>query len=268
MNKNKGGISRKSTGFRVFAHSRPKLKFLILGFLSLFLCAAFLSAQGLVELAKKEKERRDGIKGKSGKVVTYDDLKRAKGKWSFSVGPAEPGAGAEPEQSVYRPSVSREPAPAPSRFAQEPNDAGLPNPKYATEILEETLRVENARNAIDRPDGKFAAVAHFGMLDLELNAKNGPGDDIAIYADRTAEGILPEFMVYGVLAMGDDGEWTEIGQGTGITRPEKFDLGGLSSIKKLRIVFKLPSEGDILTKNLKLYSEEYTIGIDAVEALH
>jgi len=245
---------------------KPRL--FILRLLILLVCTAFLSAQSLVELAKKEKERREELKGKSGKVVTLDDLKRAKGSWSLAIGPAESGAGVEPEQTLYRPRVPQEPTPAMPRFAQEPNTPEPPNAKYATDVLEDTMRVEEARNALDRPDGKYAAVAHFGMLDLELNARNGPGDDIAIYANRTSEGILPEFMVYGVLAMAEDGEWTDIGQGTGISSPERFDLGRLSSTKKLRIVFKLPSEGDILTKNLKLHTEEYTIGIDAVEALH
>ncbi|MFC2164240.1 hypothetical protein ACFLT2_04485 [Acidobacteriota bacterium] len=41
-----------------------------------FICVAFLSSQSLVELAKKEKERRAKIKKKSTKVVTNADLKK------------------------------------------------------------------------------------------------------------------------------------------------------------------------------------------------
>ena len=49
-----------------------------------FICVAFLSSQSLVEVAKKEKERRAKIKKKSTKVVTIADLK--KGNNSSSVG--------------------------------------------------------------------------------------------------------------------------------------------------------------------------------------
>jgi hypothetical protein len=231
------------------------------------LCVAFLSAQSLVELAKKEKERREQLKGKSAKVITNDDLKRIKRTPGISV--SLPAAGEEAAAMSRRFSISQEPPPAlQNRYAQEPNDAGTPNPRYATEVLGETIRVENAQNAIDRPDGQYADVAHFGMLDLALNAKNGPGEDIAIYARRTSEGILPDFMVYGVLVMGDDGEWISIGQGTGVARPEKFELGNIPSIKQIRIIFKLPAEGDITMKPNKLYPGEYTIGVDAVEVLH
>jgi len=41
-------------------------------------CSSLLLSQSLVEVAKKEKERRAQIKGKSGKVVTNDDLKKVK----------------------------------------------------------------------------------------------------------------------------------------------------------------------------------------------
>lgn len=248
-------------------HDKRRLGLVFLQVFILMLCVAFLSAQSLVELAKKEKERREQLKGKSAKVITNDDLKNIKKTPGISV--SLPPTGEEAASMSRRFSVTQEPPPAlQNRYAQEPNDAGTPNPRYATEVLGETLRVENAQYAVDRPDGQYAEVAHFGMLDLALNAKNGPGEDIAVYARRASEGILPDFMVYGVLVMGDDGEWTGIGQGTGIARPEKFDLGNIPSIKKIRIIFKLPAEGDILLKNFKLYPGEYSIGIDAVEVLH
>ncbi len=41
-----------------------------------FICVAFLSSQSLVEVAKKEKERRARIKKKSTKVVTNTDLRK------------------------------------------------------------------------------------------------------------------------------------------------------------------------------------------------
>jgi hypothetical protein len=45
---------------------------------TLLLCSSLLLSQSLVEVAKKEKERRAKLKGKSGKVVTNDDLKKVK----------------------------------------------------------------------------------------------------------------------------------------------------------------------------------------------
>ncbi len=44
----------------------------------LLVCSSLLLSQSLVEVAKKEKERRAKLKGKSGKVVTNDDLKKMK----------------------------------------------------------------------------------------------------------------------------------------------------------------------------------------------
>lgn len=44
----------------------------------LLVCSSLLLSQSLVEVAKKEKERRAKLKGKSGKVVTNDDLNKGK----------------------------------------------------------------------------------------------------------------------------------------------------------------------------------------------
>jgi hypothetical protein len=48
--------------------------------LMLLLSSSLLLSQSLVEVAKKEKERRAKLKGKSGKVVTNADLKKVKKK--------------------------------------------------------------------------------------------------------------------------------------------------------------------------------------------
>jgi hypothetical protein len=51
----------------------------ILGIVLIFLViSSLLLSQSLVEVAKKEKERRAKLKGKSGKVITNEDLKRVK----------------------------------------------------------------------------------------------------------------------------------------------------------------------------------------------
>ena len=51
----------------------------ILGTVFIFnMCVSLLLSQSLVEVAKKEKERRAKLKGKSVKVVTNEDLKKVK----------------------------------------------------------------------------------------------------------------------------------------------------------------------------------------------
>jgi hypothetical protein len=44
----------------------------------LLVCSSLLLSQSLVEVAKKEKERRAKLEGKSGKIVTNEDLKKIK----------------------------------------------------------------------------------------------------------------------------------------------------------------------------------------------
>jgi len=44
----------------------------------LLVCSSLILSQSLVEVAKKEKERRAKLKGKSGKVITNDDLNTVK----------------------------------------------------------------------------------------------------------------------------------------------------------------------------------------------
>ena len=54
-------------------------------FLALFFSASFLSSQSLVEIAKKEKERRESLKEKKVMVVTNQDLRKVKKKTALSV---------------------------------------------------------------------------------------------------------------------------------------------------------------------------------------
>lgn len=141
---------------------------------------------------------------------------------------------------------------------------------YASRVLKETYLVTNAEAALNRPDGLFATISVNGFLDLEFVAENGPGDDVAIYAVRSgsAEGIWPETMSYGVLVKDDQGDWQAIGRGSAITTPEKFDLGEIRRITKIRILFKYYDNADLGVKPWRLHVEEYAILVDAVEALH
>ena len=126
-----------------------------------------------------------------------------------------------------------------------------------------------------------------GVLDLEFNAKNGPGADIVIYARMSGHqevapggneeggqpfrpmGVDPqEGFWYGVLVMNNSGEWQDIGRGRGMNSPEEFDLGELTDVKKIRIMFKPHNNPAIAAKLVRISDEENTVGIDAVEALH
>jgi hypothetical protein len=250
-----------------------------LRFVILFLLpAALLLSQSLVEVSKKEQERREKLKGKNVKVITNADLKSVKRTPAVTT-QAEPSAGAETAEprDKNNPDV---------RAAERHYDTGGGSP-FATAVLPDTILVVNPEYALDFPDGRYAEISIFGILDLEINARNGPGDDIAIYANRpgTIEGMpespdegLPtaseeamwihDKMAYGVMVMRDQGEWEELGVGTGEKPPDKFDLGSIPSIKKIRIMFRLYTIPTLQTKPLKQHPGEFTMGVDAVEALH
>jgi hypothetical protein len=246
-----------------------------LQFIILFLLpTALLLSQSLVDVSKKEQERREKLKGKNVKVITNADLKAIKRTPAVTT-PAAPTAGAEaaepPEQEYPN-----------ARAEERAYDAGGGS-AFATAVLPDTAMVESPESALYSPDGMYAEISVMGFLELELNAKNGPGDDIAIYArwagaqegtpDADGEGMpisaWPYGMSsYGVLVSGDGGEWESIGRGTGKNRPEIFDLGSRTDIKKIRIIFKPDNNPSPLNKPFQLSEKEYTMGIDAVEALH
>lgn len=73
---------------------------------------------------------------------------------------------------------------------------------------------------------------------------------------------------YGVLVLKENGEWEGLGKGLGRNRPEKFDLGSLASIKKIRIMFRPHTNPDLPIKFNKIHAGEFTFGIDAVECIH
>jgi hypothetical protein len=237
--------------------------------------AALLLSQSLVEVSKKEQERREKLKGKNVKVITNADLKAVKRAPAVTT-PAAPPLGAEPAEQEYQD----------ARTAERAYDEGAGSP-FATEVLPDTSLVENPEFALGSPDGQYAEICIFGILDLEMNVRNGPGDDIAIYANRpgTREGMpespdeqLPDAseevmwaldkMAYGVMIMRDQGEWEELGVGTADKSPDRFDLGSIPSIKKIRIMFRLYTIPTLQTRPLKQHPGELTMGIDAVEALH
>ena len=243
----------------------------IMSFIAFFVLSTLLASQSLVDVAKKEQERREKLKGKNVKVVTNADLKSVKRAPAVSTttaaGPEEAAAG----QELAVPEEQR---------AETGYEGG--GPSYASGVGE-TVFVENAEAAVYPPDGSFAEIGVMGQLDLELSARNGPGDDIAIYARLAGveqelsafeeEGIpmsaWPGGMIsYGVLAMRDDGEWEALGRGMGESWPETFDLGGLRETKRIRIIFKPDNNPSPPNQPFQLAVQSFTMGIDAVEALH
>ena len=66
MNRIKSASRGQKSDAGVSFRKGLKPRLLILRLLTLLVCAAFLSAQSLVELAKKEKERREELKESSG----------------------------------------------------------------------------------------------------------------------------------------------------------------------------------------------------------
>jgi hypothetical protein len=254
-----------------------------------FACVSLLSSQSLVEIAKKEKERRAALraKGKTSVVVTNADLKKQT---------RLPISAAKPQDSTSQSkSQARQQTPSPPRSQttsqQETAERNLARDVYgyrknATKVIFSTGPVKNPKNALDRPDDQFAEISENGVLDLEFNAKNGNGADIAIYVrtefnqemspGRNEEDGIPLMIEgvdpivgywYGILGMNGRGDWMEIGKGKGLSNPEEFDLGGISDIKKIRIMFK-PKSQTLNAKSFRSHSGENKVGIDAVEALH
>ncbi|MFQ6069070.1 MAG: hypothetical protein ACE5LC_00935, partial [Candidatus Aminicenantales bacterium] len=92
-------------------------KFLVLT-LTLAFSSSLLLSQSLVEIAKKEKERRARLKGKTVKVITNADLRRMKGKASVSVMRIQP-----PEKEKSTPpkeeKVKSQTSPAEKDFSSE-----------------------------------------------------------------------------------------------------------------------------------------------------
>ena len=255
-----------------------------------FACVALLSAQSLVEIAKKEKERRAALKakGKTSIVVTNADLKKPTRLPMIAVESqtSSPRDRTQARQrATPRPSIKTTSRQKTSWENQSRDVFGYR--KNATRVLFYTAPVKNPDFALSSPDDQFAEISEMGVLDLEFNAKNGPGADIAIYARLTGHqevapggneedgmpfrpmGVDPqEGFWYGILVMNGSGDWEEIGKGGGMNSPEEFDLGEIADVNKIRIMFKPHNNPVIAAKLIRINDEENTLGIDAIEALH
>jgi hypothetical protein len=256
-----------------------------------FACVSLLSSQSLVEIAKKEKERRAALKAQGiiSIVVTNAELKKRTRLPNVAVQPQD-SSSRERSQSRQRSASRSSPQTTSQREAEQKNlalDMYGYRKKNATKVIFSSELTKNPDFALNKPDGQYAEVSILGVLELEFNATNGPGADIAIYArlagskevlpgGSEAEGVpLDSLMLdyqegfwYGVLIMTDSGEWEAIGKGDGKNSPDEFDLGRLQSISKIRIMFKPHANADLPAKFQRIQPGEFTFGIDAVEAIH
>jgi hypothetical protein len=251
----------------------------IVRFIAFFVLSTVLFSQSLVDVAKKEQERREKLKGKNARVVTNADLKSVKRAPAVTVPPAPPA-----EQTA----TEEEEETSEAQVAERAYDEGVSSP-FATAVLPDTSLVENPEYAAGGPDGQYAEMSLYGLLELEFAAKNEAGPDIVVHAriaglEQMAEsqeegfpagylgGIQPGMPpMYGVLVLDDRGLWQAIGKDTGSGESASFDLGSIPSSKRIRIIFKYLDVPDVGTVGAKLWrtsEKEITMGIDAVESLH
>jgi len=252
----------------------------IVNFIAFFVLSTFLVSQSVVDVAKKEQERREKLKGKNAKVVTNADLKTVKRAPAVTTQAAPPAeaAAAEPDEADL----------PEAQEAERAYDEGAGSP-FATEVLPDTSMIENPEFALGSPDEQYAEISFYGILELELTAKNEAGPDIVVHArvagleemaNSQEEGMPAGFAgvrqmgippMYGVLVLDDRGVWQAIGKDTGSGSPASFDLGTIASSKRIRIVFQyldIPDQGTLGAKPWRTSEKEITMGVDAVEALH
>jgi hypothetical protein len=248
-------------------------------FIAFFVFSTLLLSQSVVDVAKKEQERREKLKGKNAKVVTNADLKSIKrGEAVETSAPPPPPSAPETEAETYAPGQE------PEGFADEGYGPG-----FASQVLSDSTMVENPGYALGSPDDQYAELSLYGILELGLAVRNGDGPDIVVHARISGleemagveeEGVPAGFLaasqpgippMYGVLVLDEMGIWQAIGKDTGSEGPASFDLGGIPSTKRIRIIFQyldVPDLGTAGTKPLRTSEKEITMGIDAVEALH
>jgi len=123
--------------------------------LPLFL-VSILSAQSLAELSKKEKERRESLKGKRAILITNADLGKTKKKAGIETPPPQP-----------QPQTEGQPAPE----AEQPSDyvpsEGEPNPEGMSQAEESGETRQMADGFRTSLEAKYAQVKEYADL-LEL----------------------------------------------------------------------------------------------------
>jgi len=151
-------------------------KIVILVFLPLFL-ASFGLAQSLAEVAKKEKERRENLKGRITSVVTNADLANVKKKPAVPAPEeAAPAEGQEAGQAAPKnsPAGTGRPWPAAphNRFSQEPQTFTRPGSAESKADLE--ARWDRAREWVELLKVKMLAL----QQQMALAGNQPPKDQI------------------------------------------------------------------------------------------
>jgi len=142
--------------------------------------------------------------------------------------------------------------------------------RYAERVLPGTSFVSDPEAAVGQIDGVFAGIElYHGTLELGILLKNGPGNDLEVYARRPRYGQLPQTMNYAVFARPERTEaWTFLGLGSGMESPESFEMGRLESADRVMILFMDANQFYRFGPMYRAHSEAYRMGIDAVVALH
>jgi hypothetical protein len=145
-------------------------KFITIVFLPVCL-VSFLSAQSLAELAKKEKARRESLKGKNVKLVTNADLSKGTRKPSLEVvEPTEPVTGSNPSQSAPAPRMQ-----PPQEIASPPPPASgaLEAKEYEAQKKQLESRMKQTEEMVDLLQTKLAGLwqEFYSMNDMKTKDK-------------------------------------------------------------------------------------------------
>jgi len=176
-------------------------KILIVLFVPLWF-VSFLSAQSLAEAAKKEKARREGLKGKKVVLVTNTDLSKITRKPAVTVvQPIEPATGAKPGESTT-------PQAQPPRESPPPLPPPLGNPalsgrEYEAQKAQLVAQVQQAEEMVDLLQTKLGGLwqEFYSMDDMKTKdkiqqdisdfyAKLQSAEDVAVKARQELENFL------------------------------------------------------------------------------
>jgi len=136
-------------------------KIFCLIFCSLFLTSLSLS-QSLVEVAKKEKERRESLKGKKSVVVTNADLTKVKKKPALTLPLPEQSEETQPESQAEKPAETTEaPQSVPSRARTSFKQS---------QELQMTAQKKLEEAKVDLEEKLRKATEYRELLELRMNA--------------------------------------------------------------------------------------------------
>lgn len=219
-------------------------------------CAVgILFSQDLMKLSRKEKERRSRLENTIRRIVTNEVLMRLK------VLPAVDIPEQFLDQEEIAPDIQED-----EQISADQETNGI----FALKALPTSEFVQNPEEAIGEPDGKFALIGYWGWLDVELSVSNAEGNDIAVYANRSSDGIQDSRMMHYLVFVPKDSTWVCIGIGGGLTSPEYFDLNDISRVDQVRIMYRNQFELNQMQPNLGQTNRisSYSMRIDSVQALH